>query len=145
MMAFWRQFEMANPEERKKMLKVQVTEKNELKKLKKHFSEEVVQLMTNTVLHDQNWIKMRNGFYQSAEWKKFRLNWIETNKTCVKCHRGKEEVTLQVHHTGKYALDMTVMKEGFLESLKHPERFETMCRECHFNEHQGLVNFEKNI
>lgn len=50
---------------------------------------------------------------------------------------------LQVHHAGLNTLDMTVMEEGFLEGLKHPEHFEAIRRDCHELEHQGLIKSER--
>ena len=95
------------------------------------------------VIHDIAWIRLRSSFYGSREWKEFRLEWLAEHPACVRC--GRMDGILQVHHAGLTSLDETVMEEGFLEGLKHPERFETICRDCHELDHQGLIKSEREI
>ena len=95
------------------------------------------------VIHDIAWIRLRSSFYGSREWKEFRLEWLAEHPACVRC--GRMDGILQVHHAGLTSLDETVMEEGFLEGLKHPERFETICRDCHELDHQELIKSEREI
>ncbi|MCX5718545.1 MAG: hypothetical protein NT055_01030 [Nitrospirae bacterium] len=37
------------------------------------------------------------------------------------------------------------MEEGFLEGLKHPERFETLCAACHSNLHKVIISLESVV
>jgi 5-methylcytosine-specific restriction endonuclease McrA len=37
------------------------------------------------------------------------------------------------------------MAEGFLEALKHPERFETTCWDCHQKVHADLIEAERGM
>lgn len=93
------------------------------------------------ISHDQRWIRLRNSFHGSNEWKEFRSRWLTENHTCARC--GRTDGVLQVHHIDSYTLDRTVMDEGFLEGLKHPERFETVCLDCHKDEHAAMIEAEK--
>lgn len=86
------------------------------------------------IIHTKIWISLRRSFHDSKEWKQFRLQWLQTHPKCVRC--GRTDGILHVHHAGNYNLDRTVMEEGFLEGLKHPERFETLCSGCHYNLHE---------
>jgi len=95
------------------------------------------------ILHDERWIPLRDSFYHSKEWKQFRLQWIQAHLTCERC--GCTDGVLQVHHRGSYTLDNTVLGEGFLEPLRHPERFETICKDCHYKEHEALIGNEAKI
>ena len=95
------------------------------------------------IVHDERWIKIRSSFYGSREWKEFRRAWLEKHPACVQCSRT--DGILQVHHTGFNTLDMTVLDEGFLEGLHHPERFETICYDEHQEKHSHLIEAERRI
>jgi len=95
------------------------------------------------IRHHQKWFLLRASFYRSEEWKRFRLQWLQDHPACVRC--GRTDGILQVHHAGHYNLDHTVMEEGFLEGLKHPERFETLCQDCHYKEHENLIAVEEFV
>lgn len=107
--------------------------------------EEVERLFTwnKIVVHDRAWKRLRGSFNNSTEWREFRLEWLAEHPACVRC--GQMDGILQVHHVGLDTLDMTVMEEGFLEGLKHPERFETVCQDCHYLGHLSLINGEKML
>jgi hypothetical protein len=92
------------------------------------------------IIHTKIWIKMRDSFHDSKEWKQFRLQWLQAHPACVRC--GRTDGVFQVHHAGHYNLDRTVIEEGFLEGLKHPERFETLCSGCHYKEHEFIISEE---
>ena len=92
------------------------------------------------IKHNDKWIRVRNSFTNCKEWDYFRLQWLQTHLTCVRC--GRTDGVLQVHHAGHYNQDSVVMEEGFLEGLKHPERFETLCEACHYAKHMGLIKSE---
>lgn len=95
------------------------------------------------ISHDKRWIRIRNSFHGSKEWGEFRRRWLEKHPACARC--GRTDSVLQVHHTGPYTLDRTVLDEGFLEGLRHPDRLETLCRDCHKNEHGVLILVEKDF
>jgi len=80
-------------------------------------------------VHDETWIKLRTSFYDSREWREFRQAWLAEHPACTRCDRT--DGILIVHHTDDYGIDRTVIDEGFLESLCHPERLETLCNDCH--------------
>ncbi len=107
--------------------------------------EEVERLFTwnKIVVHDRAWKRLRGSFNNSTEWREFRLEWLTEHPVCVRC--GQMDCILQVHHVGLDTLDMTVLEEGFLEGLKHPERFETVCQDCHYLGHLSLINGEKML
>ena len=94
-----------------------------------------------TIDHDQRWIRLRNSFHGSREWREFRLRWLEEHPACARC--GWTDSLLQVHHAGIYTLDKTVFDEGFLEGLRHPERFRTLCGDCHKEVSAPLITVEK--
>jgi len=89
-----------------------------------------------TIIHDETWIKLRTSFYDSREWREFRQAWLAEHSACTRC--GRTDGILVVHHTGPYSLDNTVLNEGFLEGLRHPDRLETLCNDCHQEMHIGL-------
>jgi hypothetical protein len=88
--------------------------------------------------HTPLWIKARTSFYKSAEWKTFRQSFLEQHPQCARCGAKAQ----QVHHVPPFNLDATVIKEGFLEGLKHPDRFESICLDCHEREHEDLIKSE---
>lgn len=88
------------------------------------------------IVHDETWIKLRTSFYDSREWREFRQAWLADNPECTRC--GRIDSSNTVHHIGDYSLDHTVLEEGFLESIKHKERLETLCYDCHQEEHIEL-------
>jgi len=95
---------------------------------------------TKFVKHDERWIRIRCSFCKSKEWKQFRFQWLQAHPACVRC--GRTDGVLQVHHTGCYHLDHIVLGEGFLEPLKHPERFGTLCVGCVQKEHADFIEYE---
>lgn len=88
------------------------------------------------IVHDETWIKLRTSFYDSREWREFRQVWLAEHPACTRC--GRTDGILVVHHTDDYTVDSTVIDEGFLEGLRHPERFETLCNDCHQEMHIDL-------
>lgn len=95
------------------------------------------------IVHDKRWMRLRNSFHGSNEWKSFRNRWLTENPVCARC--GKSGGIFQVHHKPPYNLDSTVLEEGFLEGLKHSERFETLCRDCHKGKHADTIEYEKSF
>jgi len=101
-------------------------------------SEDLLAALTwrRVIVHDHTWVKLRTSFYDSREWREFRLRWLEEHPACTRC--GRTDGILVVHHIGDYSLDHTVLDEGFLKGLIHPERFDTTCNDCHQEMHIGL-------
>jgi len=89
----------------------------------------------------REWTRLRNSFYGSREWREFRLGWLAEHSACARC--DQTEGSLRVHDVGQNALRLTVLEEGFLEGMRHPERFETICSECHYQEHALLIMGEQ--
>jgi len=156
--AFWRQFEAATLQKRLSMVTwrwvgvIQVGEKrntyrgnpgvsleeitrallkSEVPWEEKEGPEDLLAAITwrRVIVHDETWIKLRTSFYDSREWREFRQAWLAEHSVCTRC--GRTDGILIVHHTGDYHIDLTVINEGFLESLRHPERLETLCNDCH--------------
>lgn len=90
------------------------------------------------ILHTREYIKVRDSFYGSKEWKDFRDFFLQLFPTCGKC--GKPADT--VHHKAQYAIDLTLVKEGLLKPLKDFTRFESLCHDCHYKSHKSLINWE---
>lgn len=68
------------------------------------------------------------SLYNRKEWKEFRENVIELDGSrCVRCNRGKNEATLQVHHK-EYIDGKAPWEYG-------TEYCETLCMRCHAEEH----------
>jgi hypothetical protein len=88
------------------------------------------------IVHDETWIKLRTSFYDSREWREFRQAWLAEHPACTRC--GRTDGILVVHHTDDYTVDSTVIDEGFLEGLRHPERLETICNDYHQEIHIDL-------
>jgi tetratricopeptide (TPR) repeat protein len=153
----WRQFEDASPQERERMVDwnvvwessdgstIAVRERDEVRLYGTQVTMEFFNGFTSLdsgewkkiIKHNDKWIRLRKSFNDSKEWHQFRLQWLQTHPACVRC--GRTDGVLQVHHAGEYSLDSTVMEEGFLEGLEHPERFETLCVKCHYQEHMPLI------
>ena len=95
------------------------------------------------IRHDRRWIQLRNSFHMSREWKDFRRAWLADHPACVRC--GRTDGLLQVHHAGTDTLDHTAFDEGFLEALRHPERFKTLCGDCHKEGHAYMIEAEKEL
>ena len=89
------------------------------------------------IVYDERWVKLSRSFIQSPEWREFRRAWLEAHPVCARC--GLTDGLFHVHHVGPYALRLTVLVEGFIEGLRHPERFETMCGDHHIEQHPGLT------
>jgi tetratricopeptide (TPR) repeat protein len=156
----WRQFEDASPQERESMVEsYEWWESSDGKDIAVRFYGKKVRLhgfggirssdayamlesvkWEKAIPHSKIWISLRKSFYGSNDWKQFRIQWLQKYPVCVRC--GRTDVVLQVHHAGQYSLDNTVIDEGFLEGLKHSERFETLCVECHYHEHKPLILHE---
>lgn len=94
------------------------------------------------VTHTDYYIKARQSFVHSKEWRFFRSAFLELHPACVRCKSVKD---LQVHHAGLFTVDVTLINEGFLLPLTHLERFEALCGDCHFGEHEELIVGEKII
>jgi 5-methylcytosine-specific restriction endonuclease McrA len=153
----WRQFEDASPQEREGMVEwYEWWESPDGQDSAKRFFGKDVRIYgfsgidfhdafirlksvkwKKVIRHTNIWINLRKSFNYSEEWAHFRMQWLQTHPACVRC--GRTDVVLQVHHAGQNSLDSSVMEEGFLEGLKHPERFETLCVECHYQEHKPLI------
>lgn len=104
--------------------------------------EDLLEALTwrRVIVHDETWIKLRTSFYDSREWREFRQAWLAEHPACTRC--GRTDSILVVHHIGDYSLDSTVLEEGFLEGLRHSDRLETLCNDCHQEEHIVLRIFE---
>jgi len=89
------------------------------------------------IVYDERWIRLRRSFIQSPEWRAFRLAWLDEHPACARCDRTYG--SLHIHHVSPYTLRLTVLDEGFLEGLRHPERFKTMCGDHHIESHPGLT------
>ena len=94
--------------------------KNKLKRIK---------IVRSDVTKKSVYRNLVSSFYSSEEWNRFRASWLQKYPLCHRC--GKTKETMQVHHRIGYNLSRTIIEEGFLEGLKHPERFWTLCRRCH--------------
>jgi hypothetical protein len=90
----------------------------------------------NNFFLGNEWVKIRNSFYQSKEWRAFRQTIIkERGNKCEKCK--KQVTSFIIHH--KRNIGMVVVEEGFLNELKHMDRFTVECRECHEDEHGSYI------
>lgn len=89
-------------------------------------------------LDGEKYRSYRDSFYRSKEWKEFTQGLKSKTHSCKQCGRDKVKIPyFQVHHKKGYEISQTVIVEGFLEALNHPERFEVLCSDCH-NELMGL-------
>lgn len=69
--------------------------------------------------------------YKEGQWKLFRNEIIELDGyMCRRCGRGRDEVTLQVHHK-VYKQGRKAWEYGYSDC-------ETLCKGCHAQEH-GLI------
>ena len=118
--ALWRQVEEMSPEERLKVLPLNLLSPY------------------GTVLHTKYYIKVRTSFVSSVVWKNFRRSFLVTHSKCERCRK----VATVVHHRSLYTVDRTIIAEGLLESLKHLERFEALCQDCHYDEHEDMIENE---
>ena len=118
--AIWRTVDRANIETRRKLLR---------------FYDD------GLVVHDALYIKTRDSFYGSKEWRTFRIAYLEINPLCVRCGNTAN----QVHHKLGYEIQATLLKEGFIAPLKETERYEAICSDCHLEEHIELISAERNI
>ena len=131
MKAMWRQFEEKTVEERLKEFDTDTDDEIS-----------IVPVPYNIIIvHDKKWIKLRRSFRKSKEWEEFRLNFLKKHPKCNRC-RKKAKV---VHHISPFTLDTTVIHEGFLFGLKFENRFEALCGDCHYLEHEDLIESEKGI
>ena len=92
-------------------------------------------------IHDELYIKARDSFYRSKEWKNFRQAFLERYPLCQRC--GKQAV--HVHHIEGFEIDSTILRDGFLKPLEDWKRFEAICGECHFMQHEELIKYEKQL
>jgi hypothetical protein len=76
---------------------------------------------------------------ESKDWRHFREKYLGEHPRCARCGQPANVV----HHTGFFTLDTTVINFGFLEVLEHPECFEALCNDCHYQEHKPLIEAEK--
>lgn len=90
--------------------------------------------------HNEIWLKVRRSFFRSIEWKTFRFAYLRQNSICNRCG----QIATVVHHKPPYTLDSTVIQEGFLGPLKFTDRFEALCKECHYREHMALIESEQS-
>ena len=90
----------------------------------------------NNFFLGEEWVKIRNSFYQSKEWRAFRQEIIkERGNKCEKCK--KQVTSFIIHHNRN--IGFVVVEEGFLNELKHMDRFTVECRECHEDEHSAYI------
>lgn len=87
--------------------------------------------------HNSKYRSVASSFYQSKEWKNFRLSWLEKHPVCSECGEIKE--TMQVHHKDKFGVFHTALTEGFLEPLKDTNRFSSLCLRCHQKKSGSLI------
>lgn len=80
----------------------------------------------------------KNSFLHSKEWKDFKVGFLKSNTICERC---KNKATTPHHKT---PVSQTVVKRGFLKDLEDFRKFEPVCKECHFKEHEGLIGI-RNI
>ena len=70
------------------------------------------------------------AFYNSPEWQRVRQAALMRDRfLCVKCGRPAEEVHHKIHLTPNNIGDPRITMD--LENL------ESLCRDCHFEEHKG--------
>jgi uncharacterized protein (DUF983 family) len=93
----------------------------------------------SVIPHTQLWRKVRRSFNHSPEWKSFRAAYLKHHAICKRC--GKPATV--VHHRPPQNLDATVLNEGFLAPLQDESRFEALCQDCHYQEHEVLVASER--
>jgi len=128
--AKWRIFEKLQPEERLKEIKV-----------KKNVELGYTTPYNIIIVHNKKWIELRDSFNRSKEWQNFRLDFLKKHPKCEECSK-KASV---VHHKTPFTLDLTVVYEGFLFGLQFESRFQSLCMDCHFGEHEKMIDYEKNI
>lgn len=90
------------------------------------------------ILHTGEYIKARDSFYTSREWKDFRDFFLHLFPDCEECKKPADSV----HHKGYYTIDLTLIEEGFLRPLKDFTRFGSSCRDCHYFGHIDLIAAE---
>jgi hypothetical protein len=88
--------------------------------------------------HSPLYLKARRSFHHSAEWKRFRREFLEEHPVCVRC--GAPATV--VHHINAYTIDKTLIAWGFSWIFEHPECCAPLCHECHYEEHKGLIASE---
>lgn len=93
------------------------------------------------VPHSRLWLRVRLSFQNSKEWKAFRNQFLEKHPDCARCGK-KADI---VHHRNFYTLNSRVVEEGFLEGLRHEERFGSLCFDCHYQVHEELIITEKEM
>ena len=101
---------------------------------------EAVITWERTIIHDERWKRLYHSFYLSGEWRNFRLRWLQTHSPCVRCDRTCEG--LRLRHTNRPPFSHTVLDEGFLRVIQHPERFRIKCRDPR-KEHAFLIEARK--
>lgn len=89
--------------------------------------------------HRTIWIKVRNSFYGSKEWRAFRLEILKIKSCCEICESVEH---LSIHHAETFHMDVYSLKCKIIDMMKQPENFEVLCEDCHLLEHYDLLYVE---
>ncbi len=132
--ALWKKIEAMTPDERREFLGCDFMGLTKYSKTGPP-GDDWVQVIPHTEL----WLKVRRSFNHSPEWKAFRAAYLKRHTRCDRCG----EAAIVVHHRSPQNLDATVINEGFLAPLQDESRFEALCQDCHYKEHETLIASER--
>ncbi len=89
--------------------------------------------------HTALWIKVRSSWMRGKVWREFSRSFRAEHPTCARCTAP----SFCTHHAGAHTLDYNVLEDGFLQALGHPEYFEALCGDCHYEGHRKMIEAEQ--